>query len=98
VARPPASRSPKPTRRISGEFKPSSAWPHIEEFIESGGNISIGHLQPIECAAVASDQHSMLAALVRRSGETFSDLMHRLDRAVDQAMNHDAYTDEINSR
>jgi hypothetical protein len=98
VARRPATGSGKPTRRLSGDFKPSSAWPHIEEFIESGGNINIGPIAPIECAAVAADPHGMLAALVRRSGETFNELMQRLEHAVDVAMNHDAFTDEINNR
>jgi len=40
----------------------------------------------------------MLAALVRREGESFNELMHRLDRALDQAINFDAYTDEINAQ
>jgi hypothetical protein len=40
----------------------------------------------------------MLAALVRRNDESFAELMQRLDEAVDKAMNHDAYTDEINAR
>jgi hypothetical protein len=98
VARRAATGSGKPTRRLSGDFKSSSAWPHIEEFIESGGNINIGPIAPIECAAVAADPHGMLAALVRRNGETFNELMHRLDHAVDLAINHDAFTDEINAR
>jgi hypothetical protein len=38
----------------------------------------------------------MIAALVRRKGESFNDLVQRLDHAVDMAMNHDAVTDEIN--
>ena len=98
MARRPASRSSRPPRRLSGAFKPSSIWPHIEEFVESGGNITIGPIAPIECAAVAADHHSMLAALVRRDGETFNDLMSRLDYAVDLAINQDAMTDEINGK
>jgi hypothetical protein len=92
------SRTWKPTRRLSGDFTPSSAWPHLEEFVESGGNIQIGPIAPIKCAAVAADPHGMIAALVRRNGESFNDLIHRLDHAVDMAMNHDAPTDEINKR
>ena len=96
MARRTANRSRKPTRRVAGEFNPSSPWPHVEEFVEYGGNITIGPIPPIECAAVAADNHSMLAALVRRDGETFNDLMTRLDHAVNLAINHDALTDEIN--
>ena len=73
-------------------------WPYIEEFVESGGNITVGPIPPIKCAAVAADNHSMLAALVRHDGESFAALMQRLDHAVDLAMNHDATTDEINPR
>jgi hypothetical protein len=77
---------------VSGDFAPTSAWPHIEEFVDSGGNIEIGPIKPIECAAAASDPHGMIAALVRRKGESFNDLIQRLDHAVDMAMNHDAPT------
>ena len=98
MARRPAGRSARPTRRLSGPFTPTSAWPHIETFIEDGGHISIGPIAPIDCAAIAADHHSMLAALVRRPSETFADLMRRLDHAVDLAMNHDATTDEITAR
>ena len=97
MARRPAPRSRKPTRRIIGEFKPSSPWPHIEEFLESGGNIQIGRISPLDYVAVASDEHMMLAALTRKVHETFIELIHRLDIAVDQAVNHDTLTDEINS-
>jgi hypothetical protein len=38
----------------------------------------------------------MLAAFSRNPGETFNELMHRLDQAVDPAINHGALTDEIN--
>lgn len=98
MARRPASRSPSPLRRITGAFTPSSIWPHIEEFVESGGHITIGPMPPIQCAAVAADHHNMLAALKRHDGETFNDLMHRLDHAVDLVMNQDALIDEINDR
>jgi hypothetical protein len=98
VARRPAARPGKPTRRLSDDFAPSSVWPHIEEFIESGGNIHIGPIAPIECAAVAADPHGMIAALIRRKDESFNALVNRLDHAVDMAMNHDAPTDEINNR
>jgi len=97
VARQPVSRSRKPIRRIIGEFKPLSPWPHIEEFLESGGNIQIGRISPLDYVAVASDEHMMLAALTRNARESFMELVHRLDTAVDQAVNHDTLTDEINS-
>jgi hypothetical protein len=38
----------------------------------------------------------MLAALTRNTGETFMALLQRLEEAVDLAVNHDTFTDEIN--
>ncbi len=96
MARRTAPRSRKPARRVRNEFKPSSPWPHIEEFLETGGNIEIGRLSPIGYVAVASDEHNMLAALTRNTGETFMALLQRLEAAVDLAVNHDTFTDEIN--
>jgi hypothetical protein len=40
----------------------------------------------------------MIAALVRRNGESFNDSVLRLNHAVNMAVNHDAPTDEINKR
>lgn len=99
MARHPINRSTLVTRRrVRSDFTPSSAWPHIEAFVESGGNISVGRIAAINCAAIAADDYGMLAALVRRNDESFASLMQRLDDAVDKAINHDAFTDEINAR
>jgi len=38
----------------------------------------------------------MYAALVRRDGETLTQLLDRLDAALAKAFEHDDYTDEIN--
>jgi hypothetical protein len=96
VARRPAPRSRKPARRVKSEFKPSSPWPHIEEFLESGGNIEIGRVSPIGYVAVASDENTMLAALTRNADETLMELIQRLEAAVDLAVNEGTLTDEIN--
>ena len=77
MARRPAPRSGKPTRRVKSEFKPSSPWPHIEEFLKSGGNIEIDRVSPLDYVAVASDEHTMLAALTRNAGETLMELILR---------------------
>ena len=96
MARRNANRPRKPTRRVVGDFKLTSPWPHIERFLEYGGNISIGDIDPIKYTAIAADENNMLAALVRRKYETFNELLSRLDHAVDLAINHDAFTDKIN--
>ena len=78
--------------KISGQFLPT-----LEEFVIHGeGQIAIGAIRPIACAAIANDDHNMLAALVRRPGETLQQLLQRLDQAVQLALDDEIYTDEIN--
>lgn len=72
--------------------------PTLEAFIVDGGQISIGKIRPIRCAAVANDDHQMLAALKRRPGETLIQLLVRLDAAVHLALEEEQFTDEINDR
>lgn len=47
--------------------------------------------------AVATDEDVSLAMLFRRPGETFAQLLARLDQAIDKALTEDVYTDEINT-
>lgn len=92
-----ASRRRTPAPRADRSVKPArSPWPHIEYLIECGGNITLGRIAPIECAAVAADESNMLAALTRRKGETILELLERLDRAVQKATEEEQFTDEIN--
>lgn len=82
-----------PSATIAGPFLPT-----LEEFVLHGdGQISIGAIRPIACAAIANDEHNMLAALVRRPDETLQQLLERLDRAVQLAVEHEVFTDEINT-
>ena len=90
-------------RRTSGpksnltHFTPSSPWPNLEGFILHGGSVSLGSVPPIkQCAAVASDAHNMLAALVRNEDESFMDLLQRFDAAIEKAVDRGEFTDEIN--
>lgn len=71
--------------------------PTLEVFLEGDdAQFSIGRIGPIRCAAVANDEYNMLAALVRRPGETLQQLLERLDAAVLLALEEDQFTDEIN--
>jgi hypothetical protein len=72
------------------------AWSNIQALIDNGGNITIGEVRPIRCVAVAADEDNMVAALRRRDGESFTQLLDRLDEAIDKAFEQDIYTDEIN--
>jgi len=53
---------------------------NIKTLIEDGGEITLGKLHAIDCAATAADGHNCVAMLVRRNGETLGALLKRLDR------------------
>lgn len=69
---------------------------NIETLIDEGGDISIGPVGSITCAAAATDGANCLAMLVRRDGETLNALMKRLDQAIGLAWSNDLFTDEVN--
>jgi hypothetical protein len=69
---------------------------NIDALIADGGDITIGAIYPIECAASAADSHNTVAALVRRDGETLSALLKRLDKAIGRFYEHDEIIDEVN--
>ena len=69
---------------------------NIAALIDDGGQITIGALHPIKCAAVANDNHDCLAMLQRKPGETLQQLIERLDAAIEQARDSGEFTDEIN--
>lgn len=70
---------------------------NIEALIAEGGDITLGRLYPIECAATAADGHNSVAMLVRRDGETLNALLKRLDKAIGRYFDHDEFVDEVNS-
>ena len=72
-------------------------WHNIQGLIDNGGNISVGAIPSVRCAAVAADEGNMLAALLRRKDETLTDLLDRLDRAIEKAIDEEICTDEINN-
>jgi hypothetical protein len=63
---------------------------------QAGGHISIGRMPPIEGAAVAVNERGLIASLVRRDGESFPDLLQRLDAAIGKALHEGVTTNEIN--
>jgi hypothetical protein len=74
-----------------------TSWKNIEFLIDGYGEVTLGRVGPIRCAAIASDEDQMLAALVRRPGEELAELLARLDHAIDRAWNAEEYLDEINA-
>ncbi len=71
--------------------------PNIEALIDGDGDITIGRVGPIPCAATAGDEHQPLAMLVRREGETLEQLLMRLETAIDKAIEEEIFIDEINN-
>lgn len=72
-----------------------SEWPHLEDLITRGGQVTIGKIHPIECAAIAGNGKTMLAALQRRDGERLAELLQRLEQAVKEAQSSKRVTNEI---
>ncbi len=69
---------------------------NIDFLVRGNGDITIGRIGPIRCAAVAADGDQQLAALVRRPRESLTDLLARLDAAIQKAWEDDVFLDEIN--
>jgi hypothetical protein len=71
---------------------------NIAALIDSGGEITLGHLDAIgKCVATATDDSQCLAMLVRRKRESLDALLRRLDAAVADAYENDCFADEINA-
>ncbi|MGB7755880.1 MAG: hypothetical protein WBL23_07430 [Salinisphaera sp.] len=70
----------------------------IDELVQNGGEITIGGIGPVACAATAVDGYQCMAMLVRNDGETLAELLSRLDEAIRWAFeNEDGdCIDEIN--
>lgn len=69
---------------------------NIEALIDDGGDIIVGAIGPIECAATAAVGHNALAMPLRRQGETLSALLKRLNKAIAKFNETGEPTDEIN--
>lgn len=69
---------------------------HIEMLIDGSGEITIGRVGPVRCAATACDEDQCLAMLARRPGESFEDLLGRLNSAIADAVEEQIFVDEIN--
>lgn len=94
MARPTRTRERAAPRSVSAT---SDALENIDALISSGGQISLGQMSPIRCAAIANDEHNCLAMLQRRKGESLRDLLVRLDAAIAIAWNEERFIDEINT-
>lgn len=69
---------------------------YIADLIDGNGQVTLGAIGPIGCAAVASDEARCLAMLVREPEESLTALLQRLDAAIEAAVERDEFIDEIN--
>lgn len=75
---------------------PPGTFPNIESLIDGDGDITIGRIGPVRCAATAADEDQCLAMLQRWQGESLFALLQRLDEAIAIAYDDGEFTDEIN--
>jgi hypothetical protein len=69
--------------------------PYIGELMKYG-QITLANVLPVGCVAVAHDGRQTLSMLLRREGETVTQLLTRLDLAIGKALNEGIRTDEVN--
>jgi hypothetical protein len=70
---------------------------YIEDLIDGEGQIMLGYLNQVGNVAIASEGPHTLAMLLRRSGESLAALLERLNHAIERAVEHEEYLDEINA-
>jgi hypothetical protein len=86
------------SRRRAAPIKaPGGHFENIEALIDGRGDITIGRIGSVHCAATAADEDQCLAMLVRRPGESLPDLLRRLDAAIADAYENSVYIDEVNA-
>lgn len=74
----------------------AARWKNLDFLIRGHGDVTLGRVGPVRSAAVAADGDQMLAALVRRPGESLEDLLTRLDEALERNWENEEFIDEIN--
>jgi len=53
----------------------SARFKNIDALVKSGGEVTIGRIGPVRCAATAADEDQSLAMLARRPGEFLEELL-----------------------
>jgi len=65
---------------------PSGPWGALQALMDDSGQVTMGAVDAIPAAAIASMPQGMLAGLMRRNGESWNELLLRLDEAVMQSV------------
>lgn len=69
---------------------------NIQAFVDgTRGQITIGEIPPIRSAVLAAEGKKVRVALLRREKESVSDLLLRLDAALEKALSSDTVIDEV---
>jgi hypothetical protein len=69
---------------------------NIQAFVDgTRGQITIGEIPPIRSAVLAAVGKKVRVALLRREKESVSELLLRLDAALEQALSSDTVIDEV---
>jgi hypothetical protein len=71
------------------------SWPHLAALAGRGGHIVFGYVAPIHGVAVATEGTRVHATLLRREGETFDQLLARLDTVISESMRMGAPVNEL---
>jgi len=79
------------------KVRKTARFKNIDALVKGNGDVTIGGIGPVCCAAVAGDGDQQLAMLVRRPGESLEELLDRLDTAIRKAWDEEEYIDEINA-
>jgi len=69
---------------------------NIQAFVDgTRGQITIGEIPPIRSAVLAAEGKKVRVALLRREKESVSDLLLRLDAALEKALSSGTVIDEV---
>jgi hypothetical protein len=71
------------------------SWPQLAALAGRGGHIVFGYVAPIHGVAVATEGTRVYATLLRRDGETFDQLLARLDASIGESVRTGAPVSEL---
>jgi hypothetical protein len=92
----PDREQPAERQRCQAEGTELVKLKNIDVLLDGNGEIILGRVGPIDCAAIAADDDNRcLAMLVRRPDESLIQLLVRLDAAIEDAWERDNFVDEI---
>ncbi len=91
-------RTARPSRGLTARAAtPDEPWPNLQDLLDDDGNLTIGQIMPIPCAAIAADEYTMRVALIRQPNESLAELLVRLDLALGEVNATGDSIDDINT-